>query len=88
MVKRVPGRGLEQREPEKTILYPQIIIIILISYIIIKLLINENHPSQKRELNSFKNVLQHLPWLDQGFTLAGKNRLEVDWIGDLGLVLR
>jgi hypothetical protein len=31
---RVPGRGPEQRESEKTVLYPQIIII-LISYIII-----------------------------------------------------
>jgi hypothetical protein len=38
LVKRVPGRGLEQRESDKTVLYLQIIII-LISYIIIKLLI-------------------------------------------------
>jgi hypothetical protein len=44
LVKRVPGRGPEQRESEKTVLYLQIIII-LISYIIIKLLIIENHPS-------------------------------------------
>ncbi len=56
LVKRVPGWGLEQRESEKTVLYPQIIII-LISYIIIKLLINENYPSRKREWNSFENVL-------------------------------
>jgi hypothetical protein len=37
LVKQVPGQGPEQRESEKTLLYPQIIII-LISYIIIKLL--------------------------------------------------
>ncbi len=37
LVKRVPGWGPEQRESEKTVLYLQIIII-LISYIIIKLL--------------------------------------------------
>ncbi len=34
LVKRVPGRGPEQRESDKAVLYPQIIII-LISYIII-----------------------------------------------------
>ncbi len=34
LVKRVPGRGPEQRESEKTVLYLQIITI-LISYIII-----------------------------------------------------
>ncbi len=55
LVKRVPGRGPEQRESETTVLYLQIIII-SISYIIIKLLINENHPSQKRKRNSFKSV--------------------------------
>jgi hypothetical protein len=40
LVKRVLGT----RESEKTVLYLQIIIII-ISYIIIKLLYNEHHPS-------------------------------------------
>ncbi len=35
LVKRVPGRGLEQRESIKTVLYLLIIIIILISYFII-----------------------------------------------------
>ncbi len=40
-----------QRESEKTVLYLQIIII-LISYIIIKLLIIENHPSQNWKWNS------------------------------------
>jgi hypothetical protein len=39
LVKRVPGRGQEQRELGKTLLYLLIVIIILISYIIIKLLI-------------------------------------------------
>jgi hypothetical protein len=42
LVKRVPGWGPEQRESEKTVLYPQIIILlisyIIISYIIIELL--------------------------------------------------
>jgi hypothetical protein len=33
IIKRVPGRGPEQRQYEKTVLYPQIIKI-LISYII------------------------------------------------------
>jgi hypothetical protein len=47
LVKRVPGQGPEQRESEKTLLYLQINI--LISYIIIKLLINENHPGPNRE---------------------------------------
>ncbi len=37
--KRVPGRGPEQRESGKTVLYLLMVIIILISYIIIKLLI-------------------------------------------------
>jgi len=36
-VKRVPGQGPEQRESGKTVLYLLIVIIILISYIIIKL---------------------------------------------------
>ncbi len=44
LVKWVPGQGPEQRESEKTVLYLQIIII-LNNYIVIKLLINENHPS-------------------------------------------
>jgi hypothetical protein len=35
LAKQVPGRGLEQRESEKTVLYLQIIFTILISYIII-----------------------------------------------------
>ncbi len=39
LVKRVPGWGPEWRESCKTVLYPLIIIIILNSYIIIKLLI-------------------------------------------------
>jgi len=39
LVKLVPGRGPEQRESGKTVLYLLIINIILISYIIIKLLI-------------------------------------------------
>ena len=39
LVKRVPGRGPEHRESDKTVLYLLIVIIILISYIIIKLLI-------------------------------------------------
>ncbi len=51
LVKRVPGQGPEQRESEKTLLYLQINI--LISYIIIKLLINENHPGPNREWNSY-----------------------------------
>ncbi len=51
LVKRVPGWGPEQRESEKTVLYPQIIIL-LISYIIIKLLINENYASRNRKWNS------------------------------------
>ncbi len=48
LVKRVPGRGPEQRDPNKAVLC-LLIIIILISYIIIKLLIIENHPSQNRK---------------------------------------
>jgi hypothetical protein len=36
LVKRVPGRGPEQRESGETVLYLLIVIIILISYIIIK----------------------------------------------------
>ncbi len=37
-VKQDPGRGPEQRESDKTVLYLPIVINILISYIIIKLL--------------------------------------------------
>jgi hypothetical protein len=37
LAKRVPGQGPEQRESEKTVLYPQIIVI-LISYYYILLL--------------------------------------------------
>ncbi len=51
LVNRAPGRGPEQREPNKAVLCP-LIIIILISYIIIKLLIMENHPSRNQKLNS------------------------------------
>jgi hypothetical protein len=40
LVKKVPDRGLEQRESGKTVLYLPVIII-LISYIIIKLLIKK-----------------------------------------------
>ncbi len=39
MVKQVPSRGPEQSESKKTVLYPQIIIILVLLYIIIKLLI-------------------------------------------------
>jgi hypothetical protein len=39
LVKRVPSRGMGQRESGKTVLYPLIIIFTLISYIVIKLLI-------------------------------------------------
>jgi hypothetical protein len=39
LVKQVPGGGPEKRESDKTVLYPLRVIIILISYIIIKLLI-------------------------------------------------
>ncbi len=39
LIKRVPRRGLEQRESGKIVLYLLISIIIIISYIIIKLLI-------------------------------------------------
>jgi hypothetical protein len=49
LVKRVEGRGPEQRESGKTVLYPLIIIVILITNIIIyySLIIdkNEKHPS-------------------------------------------
>jgi hypothetical protein len=51
-VKRVPGRGQEQRESEKTVLYPQIIIILISYIIIIELLINENHPGGNWKQNS------------------------------------
>jgi formate-dependent nitrite reductase membrane component NrfD len=57
LVKQVPGQGPEQRESEKTVLYLQIIII-LISYIIMKLLIIENHPSRNQKRNSGGNVLK------------------------------
>ncbi len=51
LVERVSGWGPEQRESEKTVLYLQIIII-LISYIIINLFINENHPGKNQKWNS------------------------------------
>jgi hypothetical protein len=47
LVKRVPGRGPAQRESGKTVLYWLIVIIILISYIIIKLLIKRRTISAK-----------------------------------------
>ncbi len=56
LVKRVPGRGPEQREPNIAVLC-LLIIIILISYIIIKLLIMENHPSLNRTPLSFIYVI-------------------------------
>ncbi len=49
--KRVLDWGPEQRESNKTVLYPQIIII-LISYIIIQLLIMENRQSRNWKRNS------------------------------------
>ncbi len=52
MVKRVLGWGPEQREPNTAVLY-SLIIMILISYIIIKLLIMENHPSRNGKRNSY-----------------------------------
>jgi hypothetical protein len=48
---RVMDRGPEQRESNKTVLYLQIIKI-LISYIIIQLLIMKNHPSRNWKQNS------------------------------------
>ncbi len=49
LVKRVPGRGPEQRESEKTVLYLRIITI-LVSYIIIyyHLIINYREPYQPK----------------------------------------
>ncbi len=49
--KRVRDQGPDQRESNLTVLC-LLIIIILISYIIIKLLIVENHPSQNWKRNS------------------------------------
>ncbi len=51
-VKQFPGWGPEWREPNKAVLCP-LIIILLISYIIIylKLLVMENHPSPNRKRN-------------------------------------
>ncbi len=72
LVKRVPGRGPEQRKFGKTVLYP-LIIIILISYIIIKLLINENHPSRNQKQNSSEMfyqkyfVFSFMLWSNQNF---------------------
>ncbi len=51
LFKQVLDRGPEQKEPNVTVLYPHIIII-LISSIIIKLLIMKNHPSRSRKRNS------------------------------------
>ncbi len=54
------GRGPEQRESKMTVLCLLINIIlicyIIIYYIIIKLLIMENHPSQKRKWNSLTKM--------------------------------
>jgi hypothetical protein len=49
LVKRCPGRGPEQRESEKTVLCPQIIIILII-YIMIYYykIINYQEPSQPK----------------------------------------
>ncbi len=70
LVKRVPGWGPEQRESEKTVLYPQVIII-LISYIVIKLLIIENHPSRnwKQNCSSLFSFLDQISdcWTDWDF---------------------
>ncbi len=55
--KRFPDWGPEQRESNLTVLCPHIIII-LIRYIIIKLLMMENHPSRNREQNSFSFVFE------------------------------
>ncbi len=61
---RVLDRGPEQRESILTVLCPLIIIIfinyIIIFYIIIKLLIMENHPSQNRKWNSVIDFLDLL----------------------------
>ncbi len=46
----VPGQGPEQRESEKTTLSANYYLVILL-YIIIKLLIMENHPSLNRKWN-------------------------------------
>jgi hypothetical protein len=46
LVKRIPGQGPEQRESGKTVFYPLIVIIILISYIFIKLLIKRTIPAK------------------------------------------
>jgi hypothetical protein len=61
---RVLDRGPGQRESKLTVLCPLIIIIfisyIIIFYIIIKLLIMENHPSQNRKWNSVIDFLDLL----------------------------
>ncbi len=61
--KRVLSRGPEQRESKLTVLCPLIIIILIsyiIYYIIIKLLIMENHPSRNWKQNFTWFVLNHL----------------------------
>ncbi len=59
LFKRVLNQGPEWKESKLTVLCPLIIIIlisyIIIYYIIIKLLIMENHPSQNRKQNFYKN---------------------------------
>jgi hypothetical protein len=64
-LKRVLDRGQEQRESKMTALYPLIITIlissIIICYIIIKLLIMENRPSQKRKWNSYSWCFGQMP---------------------------
>jgi hypothetical protein len=53
---RVPGQGPEQRESGKTVLYLLIIIIMLISYIIIKLLIKRRTiPTETRNRTPIAN---------------------------------
>jgi hypothetical protein len=57
LVKQVPAKGPEQRESGKTVLYLLIIIIMLISYIIIKLLIKSRAiPAETRNRTPKANV--------------------------------
>ncbi len=57
LFKRVLDQGPEQRESKLTVLFPLIIIILIsyifLYYIIIKLLIMENHPSWNRKGTPF-----------------------------------
>ncbi len=68
MVNWVPGRGPEQRESCKTVLYPLIIIVILISYIIIKLLIKmRTIPAETRNGTSQEAILNLLQKGGKGY---------------------